>query len=154
MPFPEVKDFIRQKMTQEKQAEAIQKYIDELKKKSQILINDDMLKEEARNGEPRQARECPADPGASEHPARVRQPEGRSSAAPANPAQRPPKTEDGSQEMKRLILGLAAVVLSFVPFAVKCEVTDRIVAIVNDDIVTLGKWSDTSQWRRKAATLP
>ena len=47
VPFPEVKDFIRQKMTQEKQAEVLQKYVDDLKKKSKILINDDLLKEEA-----------------------------------------------------------------------------------------------------------
>jgi peptidyl-prolyl cis-trans isomerase SurA len=39
--------------------------------------------------------------------------------------------------MKRLIFGLCAVILSFVPCAARCEVTNRIVAIVNDDIVTL-----------------
>jgi parvulin-like peptidyl-prolyl isomerase len=51
VPFPEVKDFIRQKMTQEKQAEVVQKYIEELKKNSRILVNEDMLKEEARQGQ-------------------------------------------------------------------------------------------------------
>jgi len=51
VPFPEVKDFIRQKMTQERQAEALQKYIDGLKTNSRVFINDDMLKEEAKSEE-------------------------------------------------------------------------------------------------------
>ena len=57
VPFPEVRDFIRQKLPQMKQAEVLQKYVEDLKKKSKILINEDMLKEETHAGE------APALPG-------------------------------------------------------------------------------------------
>jgi peptidyl-prolyl cis-trans isomerase SurA len=39
--------------------------------------------------------------------------------------------------MKRLILGLSAGLLFFMPLIAAAEVTDRIIAIVNDDIITL-----------------
>ncbi len=51
VPFPEVKDFIRQKLTQTKQTEVVQEYVEDLKKKSKILVNDDMLKEETHAAE-------------------------------------------------------------------------------------------------------
>ena len=61
VPFPEVKDFIRQKLTQAKQTEVVQAYVEELKKKSKILVNDDMLKEEAHPGEaPGAVQQAPA----------------------------------------------------------------------------------------------
>ncbi len=48
LPFAEVKEPIRQKMAQEKQAEILEKYIEDLKKNTKIVINEDMLKEEGR----------------------------------------------------------------------------------------------------------
>ena len=51
VPFPEVKDFIRQKMLQEKQTEMVQKYIEDLKKNAKIVINEEFFKEEAKQGE-------------------------------------------------------------------------------------------------------
>ena len=50
-PFAEVKDFIRQKITQEKQAEMVQAYIDDLKKHAKIVVNEDLLKEEGKKEE-------------------------------------------------------------------------------------------------------
>jgi len=46
VPFDEVKDFIRQKITQDKQKEILEKYIDDLKKSAKITINDALLKDE------------------------------------------------------------------------------------------------------------
>ena len=51
MPFAEVKDFIKQKILQEKQTEMVQKYIEDLKKSSKIVINEGFFKEEAKQGE-------------------------------------------------------------------------------------------------------
>lgn len=48
VPFEEVKEFIKQKMGQEKQAEVLEKYIAELKKTAKITVNEDLLKEEKR----------------------------------------------------------------------------------------------------------
>jgi len=59
VPFTEVKEFVRQKMTQEKKSEALQKYIDSLKKSARIFVNDDMLKEEG----PSKSAEAPAPEG-------------------------------------------------------------------------------------------
>ena len=44
--FEEVRDFIKQKMAQEKQAELIEKYINTLKKEANITIKEELLKEE------------------------------------------------------------------------------------------------------------
>lgn len=46
VPFDEVKDFIKQNMTQAKQGELIEKYIEELKKNAKITKNEDLLKGE------------------------------------------------------------------------------------------------------------
>lgn len=40
-------------------------------------------------------------------------------------------------ETKRFVLAVSAAVLFLAPLSARCEVTDKIVAIVNDDIVTL-----------------
>jgi peptidyl-prolyl cis-trans isomerase SurA len=39
--------------------------------------------------------------------------------------------------MKRFILAFSTAAMLLAPFAVRCEVTDKIVAIVNDDVITL-----------------
>ncbi|RPJ56755.1 MAG: peptidylprolyl isomerase, partial [Dehalococcoidia bacterium] len=46
VPVDEVKDFIKQKILQEKQTELLEKYIDNLKKGSKITINEELLKED------------------------------------------------------------------------------------------------------------
>ena len=51
VPFDEVKGFIRQKLTQEKQTEMVEKYIDDLKKNAKIAVNEDLLKEEGKQAE-------------------------------------------------------------------------------------------------------
>jgi peptidyl-prolyl cis-trans isomerase C len=91
VPFPEVKDFIRQKMTQEKQAEVVQKYIEDLKKKSKILVNEDLLKE-ARSGEAPAVQNVP-----NPEPGMKAAPEAEKAAAPATPTEgaAPAKTEAG-----------------------------------------------------------
>lgn len=48
LPFNEVKEPIRQKMAQEKQTEILEKYIEDLKKNTKIVINEDLLKEESK----------------------------------------------------------------------------------------------------------
>lgn len=45
VPFAEVKDFIKQKVGQDKQKEVLEKYIDELRKSAKITINEDLLKD-------------------------------------------------------------------------------------------------------------
>ncbi|MCX7965935.1 MAG: peptidyl-prolyl cis-trans isomerase [Syntrophorhabdaceae bacterium] len=47
VPFEEVKDFIKQKIAQEKQTQALEKYITNLKSTAKITINEDLLKDEA-----------------------------------------------------------------------------------------------------------
>ena len=44
--FEEVKDFIKQKISQDKQKEVLEKYIEELKKNAKITVNEAVLKEE------------------------------------------------------------------------------------------------------------
>jgi peptidyl-prolyl cis-trans isomerase C len=51
VPFPEVKEFIRQKLTQEKQTEVLKNYIDSLKKNAKIVVNEDLLKEDMKKSE-------------------------------------------------------------------------------------------------------
>ena len=46
VPFDEVKDFIKQKILQEKQSELLEKYIDSLKKSAKITIEEALLKED------------------------------------------------------------------------------------------------------------
>jgi peptidyl-prolyl cis-trans isomerase C len=88
-PFAEVKDFIRQKITQEKQAEMVQKYIEDLKKKTKIVVNEDLLKEEGKKGEvPLTSEGSPETKGGA--------PEAAAKATPGTeqaPAPAPTKTE-------------------------------------------------------------
>lgn len=60
--FEEVKEFIKQKMGQEKQAEVLEKYIGELKKSAKITINEDLLKEEKKAAEPATTEPAKAEP--------------------------------------------------------------------------------------------
>lgn len=46
VPLDEVKDFIKQKILQEKQSELLEKYIDSLKKSAKITIDEALLKED------------------------------------------------------------------------------------------------------------
>ena len=51
-PFDEVKDFIKQRIVQEKQNDVLEKYVAELKAKSKITINADLLKSESEKAAP------------------------------------------------------------------------------------------------------
>jgi parvulin-like peptidyl-prolyl isomerase len=50
VPFEEVKDFIKQKVGQEKQKELFEKYVADLKKAAKITINEQVLKAEEKQG--------------------------------------------------------------------------------------------------------
>ena len=92
VPFPEVKEFIRQKLTQEKQSEALQKYIESLKKNASIIINDDMLKEETKGEAPAKAPEtlAPEGPGGSAQPGVGPGQGGQVESAPVKPGSSTP----------------------------------------------------------------
>ncbi len=126
-PFAEVKDFIRQKILQEKQTEMVQKYIEDLKKGAKIVINEGFFKEEAKQGE------APAKAGGAgrKGPCQGRRP-GEAGCERAC-------GEDGGRqgEMKRFILIGCALLPLLLPGICRAEVADRIVAIVNDEVVTL-----------------
>ncbi len=51
-PFDEVKDFIKQRIVQEKQNDVLEKYVSDLKTKSKIIVNADLLKGEADKAAP------------------------------------------------------------------------------------------------------
>jgi peptidyl-prolyl cis-trans isomerase C len=55
VPFDEVKEFIKQRLTQEKQGETLQRYLDQLKKESKITINESLLKSDKENKPEKQA---------------------------------------------------------------------------------------------------
>lgn len=59
VPFDEVKDFIRQQISQEKQKEILEKYIEDLKKSAKITINDALLKD-GKKDEKAEKQETPA----------------------------------------------------------------------------------------------
>lgn len=69
VPFEEVKEFIKQKIGQEKQAEVLEKYIAELKKNAKITINEDMLKEEKKTAEPSKTEPAKVEPAKPAPPA-------------------------------------------------------------------------------------
>jgi peptidyl-prolyl cis-trans isomerase C len=50
VPFDEVKEFMKQKIAQEKQTELLDKYVNDLKKEAKITIKEDLLKEEKTEG--------------------------------------------------------------------------------------------------------
>jgi peptidyl-prolyl cis-trans isomerase C len=66
VPFEEVKEFIKQKIGQERQAEVLEKYIGELKKNAKITVNEDMLKEEKKAADPLKAEPPKAEPSKAE----------------------------------------------------------------------------------------
>lgn len=91
VPFEEVKEFIKQKMGQEKQAEVLEKYIGELKKNAKITVNEDLLKEEKKAEEPSSAEPAKAEaPKAGEPKA---EPTKTEPVKPATPAPQPAPTK-------------------------------------------------------------
>lgn len=86
VPFEEVKEFIKQKMGQEKQAEVLEKYIAELKKSAKITINEDLLKEEKKPAEPATTEPVKTEPSKAE-PAKTEP----AKPAPAAPQAAPAK---------------------------------------------------------------
>jgi peptidyl-prolyl cis-trans isomerase C len=81
-PFEEVKEFIKQRIVQERQNEVLEKYVTELKKGAKIEVSEELLKEEGKKGEA---------PAAAPQPGKVEAP-GKAGDSPikAEPA---PKSE-------------------------------------------------------------
>jgi len=50
VPFEEVKELIRQQLLQERQGEILQKYVEELRKKASVTVNEEYLKEAKEEG--------------------------------------------------------------------------------------------------------
>lgn len=77
VPVDEVKDFIKQKILQEKQSELLEKYIDNLKKSAKITINEELLKEDKPS-----APEKSSTPDKQEKPDKTGKPEAQSAPQP------------------------------------------------------------------------
>jgi peptidyl-prolyl cis-trans isomerase C len=79
VPFEEVKDFIKQKLAQEKQKELLEKYVADLKKGAKITINEAMLKEDkpAKPGEPEKPAEKVEGQAKPEAPAKKEEPQSK-----------------------------------------------------------------------------
>lgn len=77
VPIDEVKDFIKQKILQEKQSELLEKYIDNLKKSAKITINEELLKEDKPS-----APEKSSTPDKQEKPDKTGKPEAQSAPQP------------------------------------------------------------------------
>lgn len=90
VPFSEVKDFIRQKMAQEKQAEVLKKYIDDLKKTAKIVINEDVIKDEAKKEDPAKVDDAPqsqnTEQPAGAKPGEAEKPSAKTEGSPAREA--------------------------------------------------------------------
>ncbi|MBP1732660.1 MAG: peptidylprolyl isomerase [Deltaproteobacteria bacterium] len=71
-PFEEVKEFIKQRIVQERQNEVLEKYVTELKKGAKIEVSEELLKEEGKKGEA---------PAAAPQPGKV-EPSGKVSETP------------------------------------------------------------------------
>jgi peptidyl-prolyl cis-trans isomerase C len=96
VPFQEVKDFVKQKMTQEKQTEVLRKYLEDLKKSAKIVINEDTLKETVQKGEAPAKTEEASKPeeAAKAGPEAAAKPE----AGPAKTETAPAKAEAGPKK--------------------------------------------------------
>ncbi len=86
VPFEEVKEFIKQKISQEKQTELLDKYVNDLKKEAKITVHEELLKEDkgaegAAKPETQGKVESPAKPGPGA-PEKVSEPEKKETAAP------------------------------------------------------------------------
>ncbi len=99
----------------------VQKYIDDLKKSAKIVVNEDA---------PQRGRKAGGDPGKDR---------GRRENAGSGGRRRNATGKDGAgdRKMKPLFLILCLAFLTLAPFVSRAEVTDRIIAVVNDEIVTL-----------------
>jgi peptidyl-prolyl cis-trans isomerase C len=96
-PFVEVKEFIRQKMAQEKQTEVLKKYIEELKKNAKIVVNDGVLKEDVKKGEMPQVKTDTSSAAPESQMPTEAKPEASKSEAPKTEAP-PVSAEAGSKK--------------------------------------------------------
>jgi parvulin-like peptidyl-prolyl isomerase len=95
VPFPEVKEFIRQKMTQEKQTDVLKKYIEDLKKNAKIVVNEEVLKEDVKKVEAPSAKIDGQSGPESQKPAEAATETQKAESPKAEQA--PPKAETGSK---------------------------------------------------------
>ncbi len=101
-PFEEVKDFIKQRIVQEKQSDVLEKYVSDLKAKSKIVVNAELLKGEADKATPQGEADKAAPPAKAGEPAAAA-PKADAPAAAAPPTvsvpqaplkvEAPPKTQ-------------------------------------------------------------
>jgi peptidyl-prolyl cis-trans isomerase C len=82
VPFEEVRDFIKQKISQEKQTELLDKYVNDLKKEAKITIKEELLKEEKAEGAKPEAPGKVEGAAKPEAPEKVSEPEKKDTAAP------------------------------------------------------------------------
>ncbi len=94
VPFEEVKDFIKQKMAQEKQKEIVQKYIEDLKKTAKITINEGLLKEEKPGSAPAEKTGAPQPPDAEKDK------KDKAADSQPQPKAEEKKNQDGQQPKK------------------------------------------------------
>lgn len=93
VPFEEVKDFIKQKLGQEKQKELFEKYVADLKKSTKITVNEQLLKTEEKQGKVGPSEKPETKDGA---PAPAVNPEAKETAKPeAKDAAKPEAKKEG-----------------------------------------------------------
>jgi peptidyl-prolyl cis-trans isomerase C len=95
-PYDEVKEFIKQRIVQERQNDVLEKYVAELKSKAKITINAELLKGEAEKGGPAPNAQQPSQAAPAPKPGEV-QPtsEAPLKAEPAAKAEPQPAKEGG-----------------------------------------------------------
>jgi peptidyl-prolyl cis-trans isomerase C len=82
VPFDEVKEFMKQKIAQEKQTELLDKYVNDLKKGAKITIKEELLKEEKTEGVKPDAQGKPEDTAKPQAQDAAGKPEAKDTAAP------------------------------------------------------------------------
>jgi peptidyl-prolyl cis-trans isomerase C len=82
VPFDEVKEFMKQKIGQEKQTELLDKYVNDLKKDAKITIKEELLKEEKAEGAKPEAQGKPENAAKPETPDAAGKPEAKDGLAP------------------------------------------------------------------------
>jgi len=99
-PYEEVKEFIKQRIAQERQNEVLEKYVTDLKAKAKITVNADMLKSDSEKAGPAPKAESPAQTAPAE---KVTESPPKSNIPPkAEPATKPEPqaAKEGSGEKK------------------------------------------------------
>ncbi len=89
-PYEEVKEFIRQRIGQERQNEVLEKYVTDLRAKAKITVNEDLLKGEAKKDEGAPAAGEPGKPGPTKDSTAAPKPESPQKVEPQTKTEEPP----------------------------------------------------------------